>query len=596
MLKNYISARYLFAAGFLFLYICISCTRAEPEITVEELRQHIEYLASEELSGRYPGSEGDRLAAEYIRNQFIRSGLTPGADDGYQYFTVTTGVTAGEGNRLDIDGYEALHGTEFTPMSFSANAAVSAEVVFCGYGFSAGNGGMSWDDYEEVDTDGRWVMVLRGDPEPDDPNSIFATRGNDRFKAYQAAENGAAGIILVSGIKYSADDVLDNSVAHQGSVSIPVIQVTRHAADMILSLSPATVEELEGKLLENMQPFSFNTGTTVTASTNLLVDDATTMNVIASLEGSDPLLKNEYIVIGAHYDHLGTGGEGSGSRSPGAEKVHPGADDNASGVAAMIEIAEKLASGQRPRRSYIFIAFGAEEKGLIGSSRFMEDPVVGKEQITAMINLDMVGRKNEEKVLQIGGVGSSAGGEDIVNSISGRYGFSTRLMYEGYGPSDHASFYAKDIPVFFITTGAHPEYHTPDDRADLINYGGLEQVALFVHDLAEELGNRDRKLTFTEAGPRVPSAPRHGNRQVSLGIMPDFASVVSGGLRADIVSPGRPADLAGMKNGDIIVAINGQPVGDIHEYMYRLSQLSRGDIINVEVERGDTREILIIHL
>ncbi len=422
MTNNWYTIKYISGIFLIWFSACSTGTPPVPEITTDELQQHIEYLSSDSLGGRYPGTEGDRLAAEYILGQFMRNGLTPEADGGFQYFTVTTSTM---------------------------------------------------DHGEETET----------------------------------------------------------------------------------------------------------------------------MNVVASLRGSDPVLKNEYIVIGAHYDHLGTGGEGTGSREPGYRVIHPGADDNASGVAAMIEISEKLASERENiRRSFIFAAFGAEEKGLLGSSWFTRNPVVELESVKAMINLDMVGRKNEDGVVQIGGVGSSAEGEEIVTGLAADYGFNTRLMHEGFGPSDHASFFINDIPVFFVTTGAHPEYHTPADTAGLINYEGLQRISYFVTDLAFELGNRDQYLTFTGGGTGVTATPGHGNREVSLGIMPDFAAVVSGGLRADYVIPERPADLAGMKQGDVIVAINGNPVNDIHEYMDRLNRLNIGDIINVEVLRNDKREILIIQL
>jgi len=187
-------------------------------------------------------------------------------------------------------------------------------------------------------------------------------------------------------------------------------------------------------------------------------------------------------------------------------------------------------------------------------------------------------------------------GEAIINALAGNYDFNIVPFREGFGPSDHASFYARDIPVFFFTTGPHPDYHTPDDMADRINFGGLQRISSFVADLATELGRMDDRLSFQEAGPRVPSLPRHGNRRITLGIMPDFTPGGGEGLRADFVTPGRPAEQGGMKQGDIIIAINGNSVKDIHEYMYRLGQLSQGETINVEVIRGGQTEILIIQL
>ena len=581
----------------LILYHCSPGVATEQEVTVEELRQHITYLSSDSLAGRYPGTEGDMMAATYIRDQFVSSGLKPEAEDGFQYFTLLQSVSPGQRNHFEVNDSAGELGSDFAPFPFSGNAELTAGVSFCGYGFSISEENMAWNDYADIDIAGNWVMVLRGDPEAEDPASIFAPYSSDRHKAYLAAENGAAGLIMVSGQKFDKEDELVEIRLHQGRVSIPVIHVTRPTANMILSRNGSSVEILEDILVNDMQPESFHTNTTVSATTDLVFNEAQTMNVIASIRGNDPGLRDEYIVIGAHYDHLGTGGEGSSSRRPGSSVVHPGADDNASGVAAMLEIAEKLRSiNEQLRRSYLFIAFGAEEKGLLGSKYFIENPVVDLESVKAMINLDMVGRKNEEKTLQIGGVGTSAEGQELLHKVAGNYEFNTVFSMEGFGPSDHASFYAKDIPVFFITTGAHPDYHTPDDTADRINYAGLKRVADFVTDLSAELGMMDNYLSFTEAGPRAPAAPRHGNRRVSLGIMPDFTSSGGDGLRADHVTPGRPAAQGGMQQGDKITSINGNPVGDIHEYMYRLSQLDPGDIINVEVIRGEKKEILIIQL
>ncbi|MFO7922418.1 MAG: M20/M25/M40 family metallo-hydrolase [Bacteroidales bacterium] len=587
----------LLFANLIIFSSCSFPSVKEPDITTEELRHHIEYLASDTLDGRYPGTAGDSMAAAYIRDRFMQSGLLPGAEDGFQYFSIVTGISAGPNNSITVNDSSMKQGTDFTPFPFSANSELTAEAVFCGYGFSVNEHNMQWDDYKEVDVNGKWVMALRGDPEPDDPASIFANHGNDRYKAYLAAEKGAAGMILVSGRKFDMNDELVDIGIHQGKVAIPVIQVTRQVADIILAQSGSSLEVLEEGLANDLRPESFYTNTTITASTDLIVNDAETMNVTGIIRGNDPVLKNEYILIGAHYDHLGTGGEGSSSRRPGTITVHPGADDNASGVAAMIEIAERLsAERQNHRRSYIFVAFGAEEKGLLGSKYFIENPVVETGAIKTMINLDMVGRLNEDRILQVGGTGTSMEGDAIIGSLNSDYRFTTALSPEGSGPSDHASFYAAGIPVFFFSTGAHMDYHTPDDTAEKINYEGLKKVADFVCDLATSLGSMDDHLSFQEAGPRSPAAPRHGNRRVTLGIMPDFTSTDSDGLRAEMVTPGRPADLGGMKNGDIIVAINGDPVKDIYEYMFRLQQLNPGEIINVEVLRGEKKEILIIHL
>ncbi len=326
--------------------------------------------------------------------------------------------------------------------------------------------------------------------------------------------------------------------------------------------------------------------------------NAGTKNVAMVLPGKDPVLRNEYVVIGAHFDHLGYGGEGSSSRMPDTIAVHYGADDNASGVALMLEIAQKFAS--RPggtSRSIIFVAFAAEEMGLLGARHFVDQMPVSPASINAMINLDMVGRLKEESLmLQVGGAGTAKGMRDLLMVLNDTARLKLALSDEGYGPSDHSAFYIVDIPVIFVSTGPHLDYHTPYDTKDRINYEGMIAIADFVYGVADSLAGNSERLAFTEAGPR--QGLDHGARRggISLGIMPDFSGVVSDGLRADFVTPGRPAALGGMMRGDIIKSINGKPVNNIEEYMIRLNQLKAGETISVEILRGENTELLIIQL
>jgi Zn-dependent M28 family amino/carboxypeptidase len=315
------------------------------------------------------------------------------------------------------------------------------------------------------------------------------------------------------------------------------------------------------------------------------------------IEGNDPQLKNEYVLIGAHYDHLGYGGPGSGSRTPDTIAVHNGADDNASGTTAAIEIFERLANHKEElNRSVIFMAFSAEEMGLIGSKYFTNNPLVELNKIKFMINLDMVGRLNpEEKDLTIGGVGTALGLEDMIKTYADFTDLKVKTSKEGYGPSDHASFYAKDIPVMFVFTGIHEDYHTPADDPNTINYEGEKQVADFVYNIALEIINLPEALAYQEAGPKQSMSS--GRRfKVTLGIMPDVAGGNGDGVTADAVIEGRPAYFAGMQKGDRIVALDGKEVKDIYDYMNRLSSFKPGQRINVDVMRGDKKVILIVDL
>jgi Zn-dependent M28 family amino/carboxypeptidase len=307
------------------------------------------------------------------------------------------------------------------------------------------------------------------------------------------------------------------------------------------------------------------------------------------------MLKNEYIVLGAHFDHLGMGGPGSSSRAVDTVAVHHGADDNASGVAMMLELAERFAMTKGShKRSIVCVAFTGEEEGLLGSKHFVDDPGIDLKKVNAMINLDMLGRLNENNILQVSGVGTAKGLKDLVLSLSDTTTVKLALSDEGYGPSDHSSFYGKDIPVLFYFTGAHLDYHTPADTWDKINYDGMVKISDLIYNVAGKIANEDSTLEFREAGPKA--APTRRMKGVTLGIMPDFAGAVKNGLRADFITPGRPAALGGMKKGDIITSIDGKPVNNIQDYMFRMQQVKPGQTISVEVLRNNQKVGLLIKL
>jgi hypothetical protein len=322
-----------------------------------------------------------------------------------------------------------------------------------------------------------------------------------------------------------------------------------------------------------------------------------TRNVAMLLPGEDPVLKDEYVVFGAHFDHLGMGGKGSSSRSGDTVAVHYGADDNASGVSMIIELAGKFAGTKGShKRSIIFVAFSGEESGLLGSKYFTEAAQAEISKTRAMVNFDMVGRLNEERNLQIGGVGTADGLKEIALSRSDTNMLTLSFTEEGSGPSDHSAFYAKDIPVLYFTTGAHTDYHTPFDTWDKINYEGMVTISDLVFSIASSIANDVSPLAFKEAGPKGDVSRGMRRRGITLGIMPDFSGSSTNGLRVDLVTAGKPAAIGGMKKGDIIVAIDNKPVNNIQDYMFRLGQLKRGATISVEVMRNGKKEVLIVQL
>ncbi len=570
------------------------------EITIDELTDHIYFLASDSLQGRKPGSPGGSMAAEYIRDNFVNSGLSLMGEEGYQYFSVTTSVEPGENNKLLYNGLEAKLNKDFNPMPFSSNAELEAEVVFAGYGIEMDTDSVSWNDYQNLDIEGKWVMVLRADPEPENDSSLFIVFGGDRDKVLTARDKKAGGIIFVNGAVSSAEDKLIGSTFSRvtASAGLPAINITRALADSILG-GDRTIADLEKEIIDSKQTIGFSTPSTIAVTTDLKRVEVETQNIVAVLVGNDPALRNEYIVIGAHYDHLGMGGQGSGSRDPDTIAVHNGADDNASGVAAIIEIAEKLGSQKENlKRSVILMAFGAEEMGLLGSQFFTNEPTIDLKDVVAMFNFDMIGRfDNDKRTLMIAGTGTAEQFEEMLKKHEDSSNMSFSHSPEGYGASDHSSFYGAGIPVMFFFTGAHQDYHTPADDADKINFKGEKEIIDFAYPLIFEIINSDDKLVYKAAAPVKNKIGRgRGGLKVKFGIMPDFTSTENDGLGVGGVTAGGPAHGGGMLKGDKIVAIEGMRVTNIYDYMARLKKLNPGQRVSVDIIRNGEKQILMLQL
>ena len=586
-----------FLALVFSILISVSCFAQKtdnPEITIDELKQHISYLASDELEGRKPGTQGIEKAANYLKSQISKLNVKPLGDNFFQYLDVITDVKAGDQNKLSFNDFNAIINDDFTPLSMSDSKQVKASAVFVGFGFEINEENLKWNDYENVDVNGQWVIILRDAPNYSG-NEVLDKYKSLRKKILTARDKGAAGIILVNGRDFDLEDNLISlsSSGRESNVGLPVVNVKRKVINKLLENYEFTVEQLEEAIKQNKSPKSFEIDIVIDAQVDLKIINSKTKNVVALLEGSDPVLKNEYIIIGAHYDHLGYGGKNSGSRMPDTIAIHNGADDNASGTAANLEVFEKLAANRKDiKRSIIYVAFTAEEMGLIGSKYFSNNPLVDLSKIKFMFNFDMVGRMNPDtKSISIGGTGTAEGLEDLIKSHTENSGLSVKFNSEGYGPSDHASFYAKDIPVMFLFTGIHEDYHTPKDDADLINYEGEKLIADLTYDMIVDIANRSEALKYKEAGPKEQRSASSRMR-VSLGIMPDVASSDIKGVRADAVIEGKPASKAGMRKGDIITAIDGKPVNDIYDYMNRLSGFKPGDKISVEILRDKEKVLL----
>jgi len=579
------------------LSFLISCQPGfEQEITLNEIEQHISYLASDELKGRYPGTPEDEMLSAYIVSQFKQAGLMLHDKKGLQPFEIVTEIESGPSNSFSFEENELEPGSDFSPFSFSATGSAEAEVIFAGYGFQIDEAEIQWDDYASPDASGKWVMLLRGVPGKQDASSPYINYSEDRGKALLASDQGAAGVILVSGTGYDENDELVKLKGKQHPLTIPVVHLTRSAVDRLLaSAGGDSISVYESRIASDLKPVSFASGLKVSITVDIQPKTVETANTVAMLKGADPALRSEYVIVGAHHDHLGMGGSGTSSRAPDTTAVHYGADDNASGVAGVMEISENMVF-RSPSRSMLFTTFGAEEMGLVGSRYFTENPPIDLTMVQAMINIDMVGRLNEERQLQIGGIGTSPVFKMLIDSLNQSHNFNLKYSNEGFGPSDHAAFYAHDVPVLFISTGAHADYHTPADHLSKINLEGTREVLMYVADIAEALANTKERIAFTEAGPKVSGSSRGRMGKITLGLMPDMTYDGSEGMPVMFVTEGKPAAVGGIQKGDIIVAIEGKNVGNIYDYMSRLDQLKEGMSIIVTVKRGEDNLDLLVKL
>jgi len=551
---------------------------------IDSVKKHIYYLASEELAGRKPGTPGIEKAAAYISAQFKNIGVKPFNNTYLQPFKLLVGAQLADINSLSIDGKELKLGKDYIPVDITGTGKAEGDIVFVGYGLDKTSGKISYDN---IDVKGKWVMAIRGSMDPADRSARAMLMG-DYAKAMTAADKGAVGIILVNP-SWNSEDNMDAKVSlnrSMGNVKIPVLKVSTKIALKVINQSANFIK----KFPVDNEPASFETKSKVIAEVNVKMIYQNTNNVVGFIEGSDPVLKNEYIVVGGHYDHLGMGG--AGSRKPDTVAIHYGADDNASGTAGVIEMARLVEKAKGSfGRSFVFIAFSAEEMGLLGSQYFVSNPLISLSSVKGMINLDMIGRLKNE--LTIEGTGSATESDSLLNILEKGRPFKVTHSAGASGGSDHTSFYNKGIPVFFFFSGMHYDYHTPTDTPDKINYKGEVDILSMAYDLAKVLGN-SKPLTYKQIATQFNAGAR--NYRISLGIMPDVAGSRNDGLEVMDARKGGPAERAGIKKGDIIISINDKEVNNITDYMSRLNTLKKGEKAKVGVKRKDEKLIIEVQL
>ncbi len=564
-----------------------------PEITAGEISDHVKFLAADALRGRYPGTPGSDKAVEYITRRWAADGILPAGENGYkQTFDFTNRIELGEDNSLIINNRTFAVGEDFIPLGFSANGDLTADAAFVGYGFTIDDS-IQWNDYSGLDVTGKWVIIIRGGPDADNPHSPFDPHTPLRKKVLVARDHKAGGVLFVSQPEEEGGLIPLKFDYDFSGAGIPVIHLSSKTAKFLFSTAGKDLPAIIAALNRNQSPRSFLLGkTTISATVELVKNTTPVPNLIGLIPGNDPVLRDEYVIIGAHFDHLGLGGPGTNSTQSDTIAVHNGADDNASGVAGILEIGQKLAANRENlRRSVLLICFNAEEEGLLGSKFFVNNPTIDLEKVSAMINLDMIGRMTDSSLV-IGGTGTSPIFEPLLNELNRGFNLSLKFNNEGYGPSDHAGFYTNDIPVLFFFTGIHRDYHKPSDDWDRINIFGEKLVADYVYDLVLYLSRLDEKPQFTAAGPKEPTVSRRSFK-VTLGIIPAYGSQAEG-LEIDGTRKAGPAEKAGLKKGDIIIAIDEKGIKNIYDYMYRLEELKPGQTIIVKIKRGD--EILELPL
>jgi len=577
--------------------LCLLAARAVADNNSADPKRYLEdvkALSSPVMEGRGAGTKGIGLAANLIEQRYRSLGLQPaGAKSFFQPFTVITGAQLKEGNRLEVQEGRSKKGLklnqDFVPFSFSASGDVAGPMVFAGYGATAPEFG--YDDYAHLDVKDKIVVLLRYEPA-----GFAAKSGNAGLtqhsqlitKAINARNQGAKAVILVNG---KLGDVEEDELTKFGSVNGPenagivIVQVKNEAASAWFIAAGKSLADIQSQINTSSAPssFAFPAKLQISLGVNIEKTRATVNNVLAYLPGKT----DEYIIIGAHYDHLGYGNVDSLAPSQ-IGKIHPGADDNASGTAGVLELARLLAprKGQL-QRGILFADFAGEELGLLGSAEWVREPTRPLDKAVAMINMDMIGRIKDEKVF-IGGTGTGATFKDLLDQEKSKFPFHIEYSPSGYSASDHTSFVGKKIPVLFFFSGLHSDYHKPSDTWDKINAPDAAKLLDFIDDVALKVDSANERVAFVTVKEDQPAGQAAsgggGGYGPYFGSIPDFGQEENGVKFSD-VRPGSPAAKAGFKAGDVLVQFGDKPIHNLYDFTDALRRSKVGDVVDVKVLR-----------
>jgi hypothetical protein len=571
---------------------------AQPTAAASKTRADVTMLASDRLAGRQAGSEGARLAADYLVAELKKMGARPlpGQKDFRLPFSFTAGVKDG-GTTLTVGGTPFARTADVQALSFSDNGEASGEVVFAGYGLVVPESqNFGYDSYATLDVKDKVVVVFHYFPEDADQKTrqILSRYSDPRYKAMQARQRGARALLVVTGPRSpNAGQTIpmrfDTALAGSGIVAASISDAVARA--LFAGVKDKTLEDIQ-KSFDSGNPHTTGfalPGVTVQVKTAVVREKQEGFNVVGYLPATSRIaLPKPWVTLGAHYDHLGRGSHGNSlATKDDAGKIHYGADDNASGTAAVLAAGRELAKKKARARHTMLAFWSAEEIGLIGSNAFVTSPPVPNDQVAAYFNFDMVGRMQDNK-LTVQAVGTSPGWKALIERANVAAGFELVLQDDPYQPTDVASFNQASVPSLAFFTGTHVDYHKPSDTADKINYDDLDRVVDFAVALAGRVGDQPETLAFAKVEQAQQSGGGRAGVRIFTGTIPDYATDVKGLLLGGVIGGG-PAEQAGLQKGDVIIQIGEQTIANIYDYTYALEALKVNVPVRLVYMRGTER-------